>query len=111
LQNGSTPPPPPTTPYFSVPSYIWNNVGGEGVGSSHRLYRTDAQDRVRSIELGLRGTLGNFNWDAFYNFGESVNKVTNPNNTDNGKYLASLDAVIAPPGTMVNGVNVGGTIV
>ena len=37
--------------------------------------------------------------------------VVNPNNTDNAKYLASLDAVIAPPGTKVNGTDVGGTIV
>jgi iron complex outermembrane receptor protein len=111
LQNGSTPPAPPSTPYFSVPSYVWNNVGGEGVGPTGRMYRTDARNRARNLEFGVDGVLGDFTWNAFYNFGESVNKVINPNNTDNGKYLASLDAVIAPPGLMVNGVNVGGTIV
>ncbi len=110
-QNGTTPPLPPTTPYFSVPSYIWNNVGGEGAGPQHRMYRTDARNRARSVELGIDGRAGNFTWNAFYNYGESVNKVVNPNNTDNGKYLASLDAVIAPPGTMVNGLDVGGSIV
>ena len=31
----------------------------------------------------------------------SRNRVTNPNNTDNGKYLASLDAVPGPDGTVV----------
>ena len=64
-----------------------------------------------NVETGLTGSLGEFDWDVFYSHGESRLKVTNPNNTDNAKYLASLDAVIAPPGTMVNGVNVGGTIV
>ena len=57
----------------------------------------------------------NFTWDAFYSFGETINKVSNPHNTDNAKYLAALDAVIAPPGTIVsvNGVNtnVSGSIV
>src|SRR6478609_3166017 len=32
-QTGSMPPAPPTVPYFSTPSYIWNNVGGEDAGS------------------------------------------------------------------------------
>ncbi|MDQ2640514.1 MAG: TonB-dependent receptor [Pseudomonadota bacterium] len=108
-QNSTTPPAPPTTPYFSVPSYIWNNVGGQGAGPQNRMYRTDARNRARNIEFGMDGSLGNFSWNAFYNFGESVNKVINPNNTDNARYLASLDAVIAPPGTVLNGVNVGGT--
>jgi len=108
-QTGSMPPPPPTVPYFSTPSYIWNNVGGEDAGSTDRMYLTDARQRYRNIEAGFNGTLGAFAWEFFYNHAESTNKVVNPNNTDNARYLASLDAVIAPPGTMVNGVNVGGT--
>jgi iron complex outermembrane recepter protein len=110
-QTGSTPPPPPTTPYFSAPSYIWNKVGGEDVGSTDRLYITDAVQRNINAETGLTGSLGAFDWDVFYGHGESRLRVVNPNNTDNAKYLASLDAVIAPPGTIVNGVNVSGTVV
>jgi iron complex outermembrane receptor protein len=110
-QTGTTPPPPPTTPYFSAPSYIWNKVNGEDSRDTNRLYRTEALQRNINMELGFTGSLGGFKWDAFYSHGESRLRVTNPNNTDNAKYLASLDAVIAPPGTMVNGTNVGGTIV
>ena len=110
-QTGTTPPPPPNTPYFSAPSYIWNKVAGEDSRDTNRLYRTEALQRNINMELGFTGSLGRFKWDAFYSHGESRLKVTNPNNTDNAKYLASLDAVIAPPGTTVNGVNVAGTIV
>ena len=99
-QTGSTPPPPPTTPFFSAPSYIWNNVGGEAVnGSPNRMYRTVADQKTWNVETGLTGDLGDFNWDVYFNHGDSALTVTNPNNTDNAKYLASLDAV-----------NVNGTI-
>lgn len=110
-QTGTMPPPPPTTPYFSAPSYIWNMVGGEEAGPADRMYLTKALQKNRGIEIGATGTLGRFNWDVYYNRAISKNRVVNPNNTDNAKYLASLDAVIAPPGTIVNGVNVGGTAV
>ena len=33
-----------------------------------------------------------------------------PHNTDKAKYLAAQDAVIAPAGTKINGVDVGGTV-
>lgn len=110
-QTNSTPPPPPTTPYFSAPSYIWNRVGGEDVDRSNRLYRTISVQRTWNAEAGLTGKLGGLDWDLFYNHSVSRLRVTNPNNTDNAKYLASLDAVIAPPGTIVGGVNVSGTVV
>ena len=110
-QTGSTPPTPPATPYFSNPSYIWNKVDGQDAESGNRLYITEADQQNVNFETGLTGSLGMFDWDVFYSHGQSRLKVTNPNNTDNGRYLASLDAVIAPPGTMVNGVNVGGTVV
>jgi len=110
-QTQSAPPAPPTTPFFSAPSYIWNKVGGEDAESTNRLYITDALQRNVNAEMGLTGSLGAFDWDVFYSHGQSRLKVINPNNTDNGRYLASLDAVIAPPGTIVNGVNVSGTVV
>jgi iron complex outermembrane receptor protein len=110
-QTESTPPPPPTTPFFSAPSYIWNKVGGEDAESTNRLYITDSLQRNMNFETGLTGSLGAFDWDVFYSHGQSRLKVVNPNNTDNARYLASLDAVIAPPNTIVNGVNLSGTVV
>jgi outer membrane receptor protein involved in Fe transport len=110
-QTGSTPPVPPTTPYFSAPSYIWNKVGGEDSRDTNRLYRTEAHQQNINGEIGFTGSLGSLRWDVFYSHGESKLRVVNPNNTDNAKYLASLDAVIAPPGTIVNGTNVSGSIV
>ncbi len=70
-QTGSTPPTPPTTPFFSAPSYIWNKIGGEDVGSTDRLYITDALQRNLNVETGLTGSLGAFDWDAFYSHGQS----------------------------------------
>lgn len=110
-QTGTTPPPPPTTPFFSDPSSVWNKVGGENVDKNNRLYRTEGDQRNIDIETGLTGALGSLEWDVFYSHGQSRTKVVNPNNTDNAKYLASLDAVIAPPGTKVNGTDVSGSIV
>ena len=95
---GSTPPPPPAgpgnVPFVRVPSYVWNTVGGEPAnGNPNRMYRTFGDQKMWNAETGLTGELGNFRWDVYYNHGNSELTVTNPNNTDNGKYLASLDAV------------------
>jgi outer membrane receptor protein involved in Fe transport len=94
-QTNSTPPPPPNTPYLSVPSYIWNNVGGEPAnGNPNRMYRTLGDQQSWNVETGATGELGSWKWDVYYNHGNSELTVTNPNNTDNAKYLASLDAVL-----------------
>ena len=98
-QTGSTPPPPPTTPIFALPSYF-NTVDGQAVNESpNRLYRTLGDQMTWNAETGVTGELGGFTWDVFFNHSNSQLTVTNPNNTDNAKYLAALDAV-----------NVGGTI-
>lgn len=109
--HGTTPPPPPNTPILSVPSYIWNKIGGVDAGAQGRVYKTISDQKNLAFETGLTGKLGNFDWDVYYSNSSSRLTVSNPNNTSNAKYLASLDAVIAPPGTIVNGVNVGGSIV
>ena len=94
-QTGSTPPTPPTTPYFSLPSYTWNNVDGQPANESpNRLYRTLGDQKSWNAETGVTGEFGGFSWDVFFNHGTSELTVTNPNNTDNAKYLASLDAVL-----------------
>ena len=101
-QTGTTPPPPPTTPFFSAPSYIWNNVDGEEAGPTDRMYLTIAEQQLITFETGLSGTLfDRLDWQVHYTHGRSRNRVTNPNNTDNAKYLASLDAVMGPNGTVV----------
>lgn len=102
-QTGTTPaaPGPNSVPYFSLGSYVWNKIDGEAAGPTDRMYLTDARQRNRTFEVGFTGTLGGLDWDVFYNHGESTNKVINPNNTDNARYLASLDAVAGPNGSVV----------
>jgi outer membrane receptor protein involved in Fe transport len=90
---GSTPPPPPTTPYFSAPRYLNTIAGQEVNGDPNRLYRTLGDQKTWNAETGVTGELGSFTWDVYYNHGVSELTVTNPNNTDNAKYLAALDAV------------------
>jgi outer membrane receptor protein involved in Fe transport len=97
-QTNSTPPAPPAgagnVPYFRLPTYI-NMVGGEPVnGSPNRLYRTLGDQKMWNVQTGATGSFGEWNWDVYYNHGNSELTVTNPNNTDNAKYLASLDAVM-----------------
>jgi outer membrane receptor protein involved in Fe transport len=102
-QTGSTPPAPAagSAPFFSLGSYVWRQIDGQTAGSTDRMYLTDARQRNRNIEIGFDGTLGGLDWNAFYSHGESTNKVINPNNTDNARYLASLDAVAGPNGSVV----------
>ncbi|MGZ3304962.1 MAG: TonB-dependent receptor domain-containing protein [Asticcacaulis sp.] len=108
---GTTPPPPPTNPVLAVPSYIWNKISGADAGPQGRVYKTISDQRDLDFETGLNGTAGGFDWDIFYSNSTSRLTVSNPNNTSNAKYLASLDAVIAPPNTIVNGQNLSGSIV
>jgi len=94
----STPPPPPAgagnVPFLRVPSYTFNLVDGQPAdGSPNRLYRTIGDQKQWNAETGVTGTLGDWNWDIFYNHNNSELTVTNPNNTDNAKYLAAQDAV------------------
>jgi iron complex outermembrane recepter protein len=92
-QSGTTPPVPPTTPFFTNPRYL-NTVAGQEVnGEPNRLYRTLGDQKTWNAETGVTGELGGLNWDVYYNHGVSELTVTNPNNTDNAKYLAALDAV------------------
>ena len=95
-QTGSTPPPPPNVPIFSNPRYF-NVVDGLPVdgseGGPNRMYRTLGDQKQWNAETGVTGELGGFAWEVFFNHSTSELSVTNPNNTDNAKYLASLDAV------------------
>jgi iron complex outermembrane receptor protein len=98
-QTGSTPPPPPAgagnVPYVRLPSYTFNEIDGEPAnGSPNRLYRTLGDQQNWNVETGVTGNFGDtWSWDVYFNHGNSELTVTNPNNTDNAKYLAALDAV------------------
>jgi outer membrane receptor protein involved in Fe transport len=82
-------------PFFALPSYTWNNVDGIPANESpNRMYRTIGDQKSWTAETGVTGELGGLTWDAFFKHGTSELTVTNPNNTDNAKYLASLDAVL-----------------
>ena len=112
ISGGGIPPTPPAgATYFTAPSYVPQKVDGMPAAKSRSMYNTIGTQRYVSIQSGITGTLmDKFNWDINYTHGESRLKVRNPTNTDNGRLLASQDAVIAPVGTTINGVNVGGTI-
>jgi hypothetical protein len=95
----STPPPPPAgagnVPFLRVPSYTFNVVDGQPAdGSPNRLYRTIGDQKQWNAETGVTGSFGDWNWDVYYNHNNSELTVTNPNNTDNAKYLAAQDAVL-----------------
>ena len=100
-RTGSTPPTGfSTLPIFAAPSYNWNKVGGQDARAQGRIYNTQGYQRNLDIEGGLTGTIQKFAWDAYFNHGESRLQVKNPHNTNNAKYLASLDAVQASDGTI-----------
>ena len=72
--------------------------GTRSAGKMSTATRTGciAPSRSEDLECGNRAHRQLWpvcNWDVFYNHSESELTVTNPNNTDNAKYLASLDAV------------------
>jgi outer membrane receptor protein involved in Fe transport len=89
---GIQPPAPPTTPFVRVPRYL-NQFSGQAANDPNRLYRTLGDQKTWNAETGVTGELGGWNWDVYFNHGNSELTVTNPHNTDNAKYLAALDAV------------------
>jgi iron complex outermembrane receptor protein len=99
----------PNTPFFSAAHYV-NTVAGEHARNAHNIYETRGLNRVLGMTTGLNGKLSSFDWDLYYSHQENRVDVNDPQNTNNARYMAAQDAVIAPPGTTVNGVNVAGTI-
>ena len=98
------------TPFFTDPSYVPQFVNGQNAESQGDVYLTKGVDRNLSLTTGLTGTLLGLDWDLFYSHQESRVDVNDPTNTNNARLMASLDAVIAPAGTKINGTDVGGTI-
>jgi len=99
----------PNTPFFTDAHYI-NKVEGAHSRDGDNIYATKGLDRNLSVTTGLTGKLANLNWDAFYSHQESRLTVSDPQNTNNAKYMAAQDAVVAPAGLKINGVDVGGTV-
>jgi outer membrane receptor protein involved in Fe transport len=99
----------PGTPYFSDPHYV-NKVDGQHASVGDNIYATRGVDRHLSLTLGLDGTFSGFSWKTFYSHQDSRTTVVDPQNTNNARWMAAQDAVIAPAGTKVNGVDVGGTV-
>jgi outer membrane receptor protein involved in Fe transport len=99
----------PNTPYFSDAHYI-NKVEGTHASFGDNVYATKTVNRSLSLTTGISGTLSGFNWEAYYSHQENRLTVSDPQNTNNAKYMAAQDAVIAPAGTKINGVDVGGTV-
>ena len=100
---------PAGTPFFSDAHYV-NKVDGQHASLGDNIYTTKGVARNLSLTAGLDGTFAGFAWRAFYSHQDSRVTVNDPQNTNNAKYMAAQDAVIAPGGLKVNGVDVGGTV-
>lgn len=88
--------------YFSAPGYQFNKIGGANARDVGAAYRSNSIDRNLGMTFGLDGTVfGKFSWDAYYTHGESRQKESNPNNTNDAKLMAAMDAVNGPNGTVV----------
>ncbi len=99
----------PNTPFFSDAHYV-NKVDGTHASFGDNVYATKTVNRLLNMTAGLSGTLSGFSWDAYYSHQENRLTVSDPQNTNNAKYMAAQDAVIAPAGLKVNGQDVGGTV-
>jgi len=100
---------PANTPFFSDAHYV-NMVDGQHAYLADNIYATKGLARNLSVTVGLDGTFSGFAWKTFYSHQDSRVTVVDPQNTNNAKWMAAQDAVVAPAGLKVNGVDVGGTI-
>jgi outer membrane receptor protein involved in Fe transport len=88
--------------YFNDPGYQFNTIGGVSAAQLGASYRSLSTDRHLSLTAGLDGTVfEHYNWDFYYTHGESRQKESNPNNTNDAKLMAAMDAVAGPSGTAV----------
>jgi len=88
------------TPYFQDPHYV-NMIDGKGAGLGDNIYATKQTARNLSLTTGLTGKLASFNWEAYFSHQDSRVHELTPQNTNNARYMAAQDAVIAPAGTKV----------
>ncbi len=100
---------PANTPFFSDAHYI-NKIDGQHAYLGDNIYATKGLARNLNLTAGLDGDFSGFAWKAFYSHQESRVTVVDPQNTNNARWMASQDAVIAPAGLKVNNVDVGGSV-
>ncbi len=101
---------------FGVPVFtygvFYDNVAGVPTEQSGDDFRSLNLDRNLSFTAGLDGKLFNkYAWTSFLTYNENRLEGAVPHNDNVQKFLAGEDAVIAPAGTIINGVNRGGQIV
>src|SRR6201999_1739111 len=82
------------TPFFTDPSYVPQIVNGQNAYSQGDVYLTKGVDRNLGVTTGLTGKLANFDWSLFYSHQESRVEVNDPTNTNNARYMPSLDWVL-----------------
>ena len=88
------------TPFFSDPSYISEHrQRPERRSRRGDIYQTKGVDRNLSMTTGLTGKLPASTGMSSTATRKAGWQVNDPTNTNNARYLASQDAVIAPAGT------------
>ncbi len=88
--------------YFNNPGYQFNSFGGVPARQLGAAYRSNSLDRNLGLTAGIDGTIfGHYAWDIYYTHGESRQEEVNPNNTNDAKLMAAMDAVNGPNGTVV----------
>jgi outer membrane receptor protein involved in Fe transport len=90
----------PNTPFFTDAHYV-NIIDGKPASKGDNIYTTRGLNRNLSFTTGLSAIFAGFSWDGFYSHQESRVTVSNPQNTNNARFMAAQDAVIAPAGTRV----------
>ncbi|HET7085509.1 MAG TPA: TonB-dependent receptor [Rhizomicrobium sp.] len=104
------------SPTLGVPLFTYgvffDTVGGVPVVQSGDDFRSLNLDRNLSFTTGLDGTLlDKYDWSVFFTYNENRLEGAVPHNDNVQKFLAGEDAVVAPAGTVINGVNMAGQIV
>jgi outer membrane receptor protein involved in Fe transport len=91
---------------------FYDNVAGVPTVQSGNDFRSLNLDRNMGFTAGLDGTLlDKYSWSTFLTYNENRLEGAVPHNDNVQKFLAGEDAVIAPTGTVINGVNMSGQIV
>ncbi|MDB5741427.1 MAG: tonB dependent receptor family protein [Alphaproteobacteria bacterium] len=88
--------------YFNDPGYQFNKIGGANARDVGATYRSNSIQGYLGLSAGIDGTVFNkFAWDVYYSHGQARQKEVNPNNTNDAKLMAAMDAVKGPNGTVV----------
>lgn len=84
---------------FSIAGRIATFIGGTPAVDQRLTYDSVSTDRNLSVTAGVDGTiLDKYDWSLYYTHGESRQKELQPNNTNNQKLYAAMDAVLSPSG-------------